>query len=239
MNSQGQQTGWWRAPRVGLCLPFALTIALFLTQSAAATGGGTVPPPVQEAYRIHVADVLELTFFKTTSLNQRRTVGPDGQVSFVLVGQVSVVGRSVADLTQELTERYGRELVGPQLTLSVQEFSGMKIYVGGEVNGGGMLPYRGGLTVVQAIMNAGGFRPTARRSEVVLIRQGQEGKLVGSVINVGRILKRSKFGEDVALVPSDIVFVPRSRVANLNLFVEQYIRQNLPIPLFFNYGVAK
>ena len=95
----------------------------------------------------------------------------------------------------------------------------MKIYIGGEVVNPGDIPYRGELTLVQAIMQAGGFLKTARLSEVVLIRRGQEGEPVGTVVNVQEILKEAQFQNDVPLAPSDLIFVARSRIANVNLFL--------------------
>jgi protein involved in polysaccharide export with SLBB domain len=196
-----------------------------------------LPEPSEGPYRIQVGDVLEVSFFKTVELNRTRTVGPDGQISLMLIGQLKVAGRTIDDLTDELTERYAHELTDPQVTLSVQEFAGMKIYVGGEVNRPGMLPFRGGLTLVQAIMDAGGFMKTARLSEVVVIRRGDEGQPVGTVVNVQAILKEAEFGDDVALAPSDVIFVARSRVANVNLFIEQYFRNMYPIPIFLGFNI--
>ena len=115
----------------------------------------------------------------------------------------------------------------------------MKIYVAGEVNTPGMLEYHGGLTLVQAIMQAGGFLTTARRSQVLVIRKGSDGQPLGSQVNVGDILSEARFETDIALAPSDIVFVPRSAVANINLFIEQYITNMLPIPFYLGFDVIR
>ena len=109
----------------------------------------------------------------------------------------------------------------------------MTVYVGGEVTRQGGVPYRGGLTLVQAIMDAGGFLRTARLSEVVLTRRGPEGRPVAVVANVEKILKHANFADDVTLAPMDVVYVPRSRVADVNKFMEQYIYDNLPLEYFY------
>ena len=182
-------------------------------------------------YRVQVNDVLELLFFKNTELNQVRTVGPDGVIALQLVGSVPVVGRTVDEITDQITALYAKELVNPQVTVAVKEFSGLKVYVSGEVGVPGIQVYRGGLTAIQAIVAAGGFRPTARLDSILLIRQGPDGMPVGSIHDLGRVLKHAEFSLDVALVPTDIVFVPRSRIANVNRFIEQYFRNMWPIPV--------
>jgi len=196
-----------------------------------------VAQPTPAPYRVQVNDVLEFMFFKNTELNQTRTVGPDGTVSLQLIGSVQVVDRTIEDITSELTKRYATDLVHPQVTVAVKEYSGLKVYVGGEVNAPGIQVYRGGLTAVQAVVTAGGFRTTASLNSVVLIHKGPEGKPIGTVIDMSRVLKHAELERDVALAPADIIFVPRSKIANVNLFVEQYFRNMWPLPVSIGYNV--
>jgi protein involved in polysaccharide export with SLBB domain len=198
-----------------------------------------LPQTLTGPYQVQVGDQLYVGFFNTPQLDQTRTVGPDGDIFLPLVGRVHTVGRTVDEITDELKERYAKELVEPQITVSVQQYAGMSVYVGGEVNSPGVLPYRGELTAVQAIMDAGGFKTTASLGDVILIRKGPDAEPVGTKINVKDILHKGKFDEDVTLGPADIIFVPRSKVANVNLFVEQIIRNNIPIPVSLSFGVWK
>jgi polysaccharide export outer membrane protein len=194
-----------------------------------------VAPTVPAPYRVQVNDVLEFLFFKSTELNQTRTVGPDGDVALQLIGSVRVAGRTVPEITEEVTTRYARELVQPQVTVAIKEYSGLKVYVGGEVNTPGIQVYRGGLSALQAILAAGGFKNTASLKSVILIRKGESGRPVGVRVDLSRVLKLAEFERDIALVPSDIVFVPRSTVANVNLFVEQFFLKNIPIPIYLGF----
>ena len=192
-------------------------------------------PPDAAPYRVQVNDVLEFLFFKNTELNQTRTVGPDGEVSLQLVGRVRVGGRTTNEIAEELTTRYAKDLVEPQVTVAIKEFSGLKVYVGGEVNTPGIQVYRGGLSALQAILAAGGFKKSASLKSVVLIRKGDGGRPSGTVVDQSRVLKKAEFDRDVALAPSDIVFVPRSGIANVNLVVEQFFQNNLPIPVYLGF----
>jgi len=187
-----------------------------------------LPGVVTGPYEVAVGDVLEINFFKATQMSTTRTVGPDGEIYLPLVGRVAVAGRTVDDVTEELNTRYGEEMVNPQITVSVQGYSGMKVYVGGEVNFPGIREYRGGLTLVQAIMDAGSFKSTGRQKEVVLIRKAPDAPPVGTVVDCKAILRGYQIDNDVPLAPYDVIYVPRKHIADLNLFVEQYINANIP-----------
>lgn len=220
---------------------FVIAILMFGT----ACGGNrnfvpltSLPEPTQNTYRIQVADVLEISFFRTPELTQERTVGPDGEIALTLVGTVRAAGRQVDELSESLNRLYSRDLSDPQITVSVTRFSGLNVYVAGEVNTPGMVPYRGGLTLVGAILNAGGFRNTARLGQVVVIRRDAEGQPFGAKVDVRSILAKAQFEDDIPLAPSDIIFIPRSIIANVNLFIQQYFRDILPVPLFLGFDVG-
>jgi polysaccharide export outer membrane protein len=196
-----------------------------------------LPEVVTGPYKVAVGDVLEINFFKATQMSTTRTVGPDGEIYLPLIGRVAVIGRTVDDITEELDTRYGDEMVNPQITVSVSQYSGLKVYVGGEVNFPGLRDYRGGLTLVQAVMDAGGFKTTGRQKEVVLIRKAPDNSPVGTNVNCKDILRKYSVDKDVELAPSDIIYVPRKHVSNLNLFVEQYIENNLPFNVSLGYWI--
>jgi protein involved in polysaccharide export with SLBB domain len=187
-----------------------------------------MPSILSGPYRIQVGDVLDIQFFKTIELNQTRTVGPDGEIYLPIVGRVDVVNRTVDDVTKEITEGYRKEMINPQITVSVAEFAGLQVYVSGEVHRPGIQSYRGGLTLVQAISDAGGFNRRARREEVLLIRPGPENEPVGTIIDVKKILRKGQVSDDVPLAPLDIIYVHHKKIVNVNIFVEQYISNNLP-----------
>jgi polysaccharide export outer membrane protein len=223
----------------GKGLSSTLVLAVLLCQAMIMTTFGmaqeplivpsqNLPPVLTGPYKINVGDVLAIDFYKTSDFSQTSTVGPDGAISLPLTGRIVVVGRTVEDVTAELMEGYGREMVNPQITVSVSEFSGMSVYVGGEVNQPGMLDYRGGLSLVQAIMDAGGFNQRARRKEVLVIRPGPDSKPVGTIVDVKQILRKGQIANDFPLAPLDIVYVHHKKIVNVNIFVQQYISDNLP-----------
>lgn len=77
-----------------------------------------------EVFKVTVDHVLSVRFFKNPELSETQHVRPDGRISLPLVGSVEVVGRTVEELTAELTKLYGRHLTDPQLHIVVEEFRG-------------------------------------------------------------------------------------------------------------------
>jgi protein involved in polysaccharide export with SLBB domain len=106
--------------------------------------------------------------------------------------------------------------------------SSINVYVGGEVTHPGLLPLNGELTVMAAIFQAGGLKNTAQSNRAMLLRNtGRESPMIREL----RLDDVTKGKPDVILQPFDIVYVPKSRIARIDQFIDQYIRQIIPINL--------
>ena len=198
---------------------------------------GENPTPPLEPYVLQVGDELSIKFYTNPELNEEVKVRPDGMVSLQLIDDVQAAGRTPAQLDAELTRRYTGELADPQISVLVKKAAGQRVYVAGEVKKQGVMPLAGGLTLYQALQRAGGFAETAHRKQVVLIRKGPDGVPVGKIVDVRPVEDAYDPTLDLPLRPLDIVYVPRSKIADVDLFVKQYIRdalpiQTLPIPAF-------
>lgn len=75
----------------------------------------------QEAYQLSVLDVVEVSFQYTPEFNRKLTVRTDGKISFPLIGDVQAVGKSTAQLLEELQVAYGKFLKEPNIELTVVE----------------------------------------------------------------------------------------------------------------------
>lgn len=181
-----------------------------------------------EEYRIHAGDTLDIKFYFSPELNERVTVRPDGRISLQLADEVPAAGQTSEDLRQALTKIYEKELKKPVITVIVRTFSGQRVYIDGEVQKPGMFPLAVGTTVRQAISQAGGFKDTGRKSNVTVIRQGPEDKPRVIPVDMQKVANGSDLAQDIVLQPYDIVLVPKKTVANINLWLEQYINRNVP-----------
>jgi protein involved in polysaccharide export with SLBB domain len=184
-------------------------------------------------YVIQPGDELDIKFFYNPELNETLTVRPDGMISLQLVDEIKAAGKTPAELDKALTDLYSRELRKPIVTVIVRTFTGQRIYVGGEVNRAGLLELPAGMTAIQAVFQAGGFRETAQPAETLVIRKGPDNRPVPIRVNLTSVMKGNEEGADFRLQPDDVVYVPKSAIAQANKFVNQYIEQ-----LFLFRGVS-
>lgn len=187
-------------------------------------------------YRIARGDMLEIKFRHNVDLNEEVVVRPDGRISIQVAHDVDTAGKTPEELSALLTRICSSELASPKITVIVRSFSAHRAYVNGEVFRPGMVPLNGSVTVLQAVAEAGGFKETARLDQVVLIRRASDGSPLAANLNLHSVIQGNDLHQDVELQPSDILFVPRTPIANLNLWVDQYLRKIMPLPLDLNFG---
>lgn len=184
--------------------------------------------PKLRPYRIQLGDSLDVKFYRAPELDSELKVRPDGMISLPLLDDVEAAGHTPQALSDELERKYGSELYNPSVTVAVTEFAGQRVYVGGQVESPGEYELPPGMTLMQAIQKAGGFKDDARKAQTILIRREGNEAPKGTSIDLAMVESGLHPGVDVELAPYDIVHVPRSSIGNTNLFVEQYITRNLP-----------
>jgi polysaccharide export outer membrane protein len=190
---------------------------------------------LQQNYLIGVGDLLDIKLFYNPELNEQVTVRPDGLISLQLANEISAAGLTPGQLRESLMHTYASQLKNPELTVIVRSFNSQKLFVDGEVSHPGLLTLSGPTTVLEAISQAGGFKDTARRKEVLIIRRSGQKQPNILMVNADHLLKPRYADQDITLQPYDVVYVPKSRIANLNQWVEQYITKNLPATFTFGF----
>jgi polysaccharide biosynthesis/export protein len=181
-----------------------------------------------DRYVIQRGDSLSITSYLNSEFNQDVVVRPDGQIAMTLIGNVPAAGLTPQQLADELNKGYSQELRNPDISVLVKNMPSRQVYVEGQVQKPGSFVLDPGMTVLQAVAAAGGLSDQAGK-KAVLIRRDACGVPQDFPINLDKAVKDSGQGEDMALLSRDILVVPRSGVANLDLWVNQYIRQMLPI----------
>ncbi len=184
-------------------------------------------------YKIGVGDEVEVKLPYNAEFNDRVTVGPDGQFTLPLVGNVVAEGRTTQELTTELNSRFRGDLRDPRVQVAIRNYASARIFVGGQVNNPGVyyLPRRIGVT--EAVFMANGSMDTARMTEVVIIRRNKDGKPMMRTVDVANFVAGSE--DDVPLHPFDIVFVPKSSIAELDQFMDQFVTRVVPFQRNFDY----
>lgn len=191
-------------------------------------------PPIESEYLIQVGDRLGIASYYDPQLNQDITVRPDGRISLLLMGDVFVAGMTPTELDIQVTNAYKRVVDSPEVTVVVKEVNSMSIYLGGEVKNPATQALRGPLTVVQAITSAGGFLTSANTKEVIVLRKQLDGQFVAYKHNIGRVLTSEI--PDIYLQRNDIIYVPKTTIANVGEFVDQFVNKLIPKSVLFNYG---
>jgi len=191
----------------------------------------------QSEYLLQPGDTLDVKFYNSPELNEQVVVRPDGRISLQLAPETMASGLTPAELSRVLEASYGKELREPRITVIVRTFGTHRVHIGGEVNRPGVVSLLGPTTVMQSLAEAGWLRDTARTQEVIIIRKGEKKRPLIFTVDLDRAISGSDLSQDVMLMPFDIVYVPRSPIADVNLWVDQYIRRNIPVPFGFGYAL--
>jgi len=195
-------------------------------------------PRMQEAgnfpehiYRIEAGDTLSIRYPFHQEMDQEAIVEPDGKIMATRIGRLPVAGITTGELEGLLKERTSDRLRDPEVVVTIRKFSEKTVFVGGEVGKPGAVEYRKGLTPLQAVIAAGGLLNTARLDSIILVRGADsETRFVTRKINLEQAIADGT-REPLFLAPHDIVFVPRTFIANANIWVKQHIVDLLPFRL--------
>ncbi|HEY5212363.1 MAG TPA: polysaccharide biosynthesis/export family protein [Acidobacteriaceae bacterium] len=180
----------------------------------------------QEPYKLTAGDTVELKFFYNPELNETIQIRPDGTVSLALIGEMQLSGKTPAEASAEIRQRYRNIVKDPSNTLQIQTYGSRIVYVGGEVTRPGPVPQAAKLTVMEALLYAGGVKHTGA-NYVMLIRQDEHGVPVARRISIN-----GHGGVPEAAVTQlrsfDVLLLPESKIAHVDRWVDQYIKQVLP-----------
>ena len=180
-------------------------------------------------YRIQPGDSLALDFYMNSEFNDTTTVDPNGKIVLRMVGPVQAAGLTPSQLASSIDKAYSNELRNPGAVVHVNTMPNRQIYVEGEVAKPGAFPLQPGMTAVQALALAGGVTVDSAPSNTVLIRRDACGQPQGSKVDLASAIKKPGSGEDVALLSHDVVVVPRSGIANFDLWMKQHVPDALPV----------
>jgi polysaccharide export outer membrane protein len=186
-------------------------------------------------YRLYPGDEVEVSVPSAPELNKTTTVQPDGRIALPLVGPVMVADRTLVEAQGALGQALSQQLLRPEVHIVVKA-APLKVFVGGEVGTPSVIEMTGDVDALRAIVQAGGFKPTADLKRVIIVRRGPDGHGMMRRVNLSRGLR----GGDVDLVPLrrfDIVYVPRTGIASAGIFVQQVFRDLSPAPIGFSYAL--
>jgi polysaccharide export outer membrane protein len=159
-------------------------------------------PVDAKTYIIGAEDLLLITVWNEPQLSRVYNVRPDGKISMPLVTEVVASGLTPEKLAANITEGLTKFMQHPEVSVSVQQVLSKKYFIMGEVQKTGSFPLLIPTTVLEALVNAGGFKDFAKTKDIVVIRGTQRFKF-----NYNNVVKGKDRQQNILLEPGDQIIV--------------------------------
>jgi polysaccharide export outer membrane protein len=152
------------------------------------------------------------------------TVKPDGTIDLPLVKErILCTGFTVSDVESTINRVYRNVLERAVTSVRLANAKSRKFYVMGEA-GNGAFDITQPVTLLHALAMAGaGGGVTADLTSVILISRDIHGKPIGRRVDVKRMLDVGDLGENILIKPYDVIYVPRTYIQDVRLFIDQYL----------------
>ena len=194
-----------------------IAILLMLLSACATTSGSTQAPKIDPAaqavgaYRIGVDDEVKVAVWQNPGLDVSVPVRPDGKISVPLVGDIDAGGRTPEEVAAEIKEKLATFVRDPQVTVILTQLRSheylSRVRVTGAVRQAVSVPYRQGMTVLDAVLAAGGTNEFAASDRTELYRKEGEGTRAYAV-RLDSILQRGDLSTNYPVAPGDVITVP-------------------------------
>ena len=195
-----------------------LIAGLSLLLGACAGSGNTIsgPPPAAaikavDSYMIGVDDIVQVTVWRNPDLGITVPVRPDGMISVPLVGDVAAAGKPPAEVAQDIQEKLTTYVRDPQVAVILTDLRSheylSRVRVTGAVRQPVSIPYRPGMTVLDAVLAAGGVTEFAAPDRSELHRKTADNVSAYSV-RLDRILNNGDLSTNYPVSPGDVITIP-------------------------------
>ena len=178
------------------------------------TGVGQGPKVLVEAYKMSVGDEVQVTVWKNPELSVTEPIRPDGKIAIPLIGDVMAAGREPEALASDIREKLSAYVKNPNVTVILLALKGheflSRIRVTGSVEENISIPYSQGMTVLDAVLEAGSVDLYADGNRTKLYRRTEEGSEAYD-IRLDDIMEEGDMKTNILLVPGDIITVPERR----------------------------
>ncbi|HEU0225986.1 MAG TPA: XrtA/PEP-CTERM system exopolysaccharide export protein [Steroidobacteraceae bacterium] len=190
------------------------TAGLFACASLPAqeTEAPAAPAADDNAYIIGPGDTLQVFVWRNPELTTSVPVRPDGKISTPLVEDMVAVGKTPSQLARDIEVVLAEYIRQPQVNIivstAISTFSQVKII--GQVTNPQAIPYREGMTVMDAVLAVGGLGPYAAGNRARLVRT-ENGAQKQLRVKLSDLLNRGDLSQNLPLKPGDVIVVPESR----------------------------
>ena len=173
-------------------------------------------------YYIAPCDKLEIFVWQNADLTNDVSVRPDGKLSYPLVGTINAAGLTLEQLQGIIQEKLTVYVRFPQVVVSLIESAGNKVVVLGQVNYPGIFTFKGNaISLIEVIAMAGDFTMDGRRESVMVISDNFSEHPKVRKIDLLTAIRNGVADTDIFIKPDDVVYVPRSTIADFNKFLTE------------------
>ncbi len=187
-------------------------LSLFGSSAIAADQAPAAADPPSDVYRIGKDDIVQISVWRNPELSVTVPVRPDGRISVPLVGDVMVANRTPDEVSTDIEGKLATYVRDPKVSVILTELRSheylSRIRVTGAVRQPISVPYRQGMTVLDAVLAAGGVTEFASADNTKLFRRDKADTLETLPIKLDRLMKKGDLENNLALRPGDIVTVP-------------------------------
>ncbi len=167
-----------------------------------------------EEYVIGPLDQLTIFVWRNPELGAKVQVRPDGRITTPLISDLPAVGRTPAQLSEDIKAALSKYIKDPLVSVIVENFSGtysQQVRIVGATEKPASLPYRANMTLLDAMIAVGGLNEYAAGDRARLVRLDRgTGKQVEYKLKIARLLKKGDSSANVKLEPGDVIIIPES-----------------------------
>jgi len=190
----------------------AAAAVMLMTAAGLATGPAAAQQTDVSKYVIGPGDMLQVSVWHNPELSTSVPVRPDGRISTPLVTDVVAAGKTSEQLGHDIEAQLKKYVADPIVTVMVSNFVGpysQQVRIVGEASTPKALPYLAHMTVLDAMIAAGGLTPYASGNRAKLVRR-IGGKETETTLRISDLLKDGDLSANTELQPGDIIIIPQS-----------------------------
>lgn len=193
-------------------------VAAVLLVPAAHAASAAAPPTAHpsssrsNSYIIGPGDVLGIFVWQNPNLSVGAVpVRPDGRISTPLIASITAAGKTPVELAHAMDKALRKYVRDPRVTIIVDKALGVlsQVQVIGQVVHPESMPYYKGMTVLDAVLAAGGLTPYAAGNDAKLERE-VHGHVVTIHVRLSSLINDGNLSQNFPLKPGDILVVPES-----------------------------
>jgi len=191
-----------------------------------------------EAFNVKIDELKKAITTAARGQSKIAPISPDGRISFPLIGAMQAQGFTVAQLEKIINERYAKQVRNLNTNLILLEIHHPKLYVLGEVEKPGAYDIGSVPTVLNALSLSGSFKKSGQIEEIAIFRNEGLERPIAFKVDISRALREGVSLANIKLKPGDIVYVPKTRLDEINDALEKIFTKGIYAVLPFTASVG-